>query len=234
LRQFGIDVVLDRPGVGANLQEHPTTSAVFEGTAGALPELTSGNPDMFTVRIRMDLAAAEPDLQMAGVTVPYHSPAVDGPAAGYSIAFGLLTPASRGSVRLAGPGIETRPLVDPNYLGDQRDVDRMLAGLRIARAIGNSPRLSKWRKTEFLPGPDLQDDASLIDYLRRSTMPYWHPVGTCRMGSDPDSVVDLELRVRGIQGLRIADASIMPTIVSANTNANVIAIAERAVALITQ
>jgi choline dehydrogenase len=234
LRQFGIDVVLDRSGIGANLQEHPTTSAVFEGSDDALPELTSGKPDMFTVRIRIDPAVAEPDLQMACVTVPYHSPAVDGPTAAYSIAFGLVTPASRGSVRLAGPDIMTRPLVDPNYLGDQRDVDRMLAGLRIARAIGNGSRLSKWRKSESLPGPSVEDEASLTEYLRRSTMPYWHPVGTCRMGGDPDSVVDPELRVRGIQGLRIADASVMPTIVSANTNATVLAIAERAVDLITR
>jgi choline dehydrogenase len=234
LREFGIDVVLDRASVGANLQEHPTSSVVFEGTEDALLELTSGNPDLFTVRVRMDPSVAEPDLQMAGVTVPYHSPAVEGPAEGYSIAFGLLTPASRGSVRLAGASIETRPLVDPNYLGDHRDVDRMLAGLRIARAIGNSGLLSKWRKTESLPGPGMRDDALLIDYLRRSTMPYWHPVGTCRMGSDPDSVVDPELRVRGIQGLRIADASVMPTIVSANTHATVLAIAERAASFITQ
>jgi choline dehydrogenase len=234
LTEFGIDVVANRSGVGANLQEHPTSSAVFEGTEDALPELTSGKPDMLGVRVRMDASADEPDLQLACVTVPYHSPSVSGPAAGYSVAFGLLTPASRGSVRLAGPSIDTRPLVDPNYLGDQRDMERMLAGLRIARAIGNSPRLRKWRKRESLPGTGMQDNETLIDYLRRSTMPYWHPVGTCRMGGDPDSVVDPELRVRGIRSLRVADASIMPTIVSANTNANVIAIAERAAALVTQ
>jgi choline dehydrogenase len=234
LREFGIDVVADRPGVGANLQEHPTSSTVFEAAGDALPELTSGKWDMFTVRVRTDPAVAEPDLQIACLTVPYHSPAFEGPAAGYTVGVGMLTPESRGSVRLAGPDVETRPLVDPNYLGDQRDVERMLAGLRIARTIGNSARLGKWRKTESLPGPGVQDEESLTGYLRRSTMPYWHPVGTCRMGSDPDSVVDPELRVRGIRGLRVADASIMPTIVSANTNANVIAIAERAAALITQ
>jgi choline dehydrogenase-like flavoprotein len=108
------------------------------------------------------------------------------------VLFGVVTPVSRGSVRLAGASIDTEPLVDPNYLGDQRDIDRMLDGLRIARAIGNSPRLSKWRKTESLPGVSEQGDASLIDYLHRSTTPYWHPVGTCRMGSDSDSVVDRE------------------------------------------
>jgi choline dehydrogenase len=232
LREFGIHVVADRPGVGANLQDHPLSTVVFEGTEQALPELTSGKTDLFTVRTRTDPSAAEPDLQFACITVAYHSPALQGPTGGYSITFSVVTPASRGTVRLAGPGIETRPVVDPNYLGDQRDVDRMLAGLRIARAIGSSPRLSKWRKTEALPGPGTQDDASLIQYLRRSTTPYWHPAGTCRMGSDPDSVVDPELRVRGVQGLRVADASVMPSIVSAYTHATVLAIAEHAAALI--
>ncbi|HEX6519500.1 MAG TPA: GMC family oxidoreductase N-terminal domain-containing protein, partial [Streptosporangiaceae bacterium] len=232
LREFGIDVVADRPGVGANLHDHPLSSVVFEGTEEALPELTSGKADSFTVRFRMAPSAAEPDMQFACITKAYHSPTLKGPTGGYAITFGVVTPVSRGSVRLAGPSIDTEPLVDPNYLGDQRDIDRMLDGLRIARAIGNSAWLSKWRKTESLPGASAQDDASLIDYLHRSTTPYWHPVGTCRMGSDSDSVTDPELRVRGIQGLRVADASIMPTIVSANTNATVIAIAEHAASII--
>jgi choline dehydrogenase-like flavoprotein len=232
LRQFGIDVAADRPGVGANLQDHPLSSVVFEGTEHARPELTSGKTDLFTVRLRTGPLAAEPDMQLACITAAYHSPALQGPKAGYTITFAVLTPESRGSVRLAGRGIETRPLIDPNYLGDQRDIDRMLAGLRTARAIGNSPRLNKWRNTEALPGPGLQDNASLTDYLHHSTTPYWHPAGTCRMGSDPDSVVDPELRVRGIQGLRVADASVMPTIVSAYTHATVLAIAERAASLI--
>jgi choline dehydrogenase len=217
-----------------NLHDHPLSSVVFEGTDEALPELTSGKADSFTVRFRTYPSVAEPDMQFACITTAYHSPAVKGPKGGYTITFDVVTPVSRGSVRLVGASIDTEAVVDPNYLGDQRDVDRMLDGLRIARTIGNSPRLSKWRKTESLPGASAQDDASLIDYLHRSTTPYWHPVGTCRMGSDSDSVVDPELRVRGIQGLRVADASIMPTIVSANTNATVIAIAERAASLIAQ
>jgi choline dehydrogenase len=232
LRAFGIDVIADRPGVGANLHEHPFSSVVFEGSEAAQPELTSGLADSFTVRFRLDPSVAEPDMQLTGITASYHSPALIGPKGGYTITFGVVTPESRGSIRLAGPSMDTRPLVDPNYLGDQRDVDRMIAGLRIARTIGDSFRMSKWRKTESLPGRGRQDDASLTEYLQRSTTPYWHPVGTCRMGSDPDSVVDLELRVRGVQGLRVADASVMPTIVSANTNATVLAVAERAAAII--
>jgi len=234
LREFGIEVVADLPGVGENLHDHPLSSVVFEGSQEALPELTSGKADSFTVRFRLDPSAAEPDMQLCCLTRAYHSPALQGPKGGYAITFGVVTPVSRGSVRLAGAGIDTEPVVDPNYLGDQRDVDRMLDGLRIARAIGNSPRLSKWRKAESLPGASEQDDASLTEYLHRSTTPYWHPVGTCRMGSDPGSVTDSELRVRGIQSLRVADASVMPTIISANTNATVLAIAERAASLIAQ
>jgi choline dehydrogenase len=234
LREFGIEVVADRPGVGANLHDHPLSSVVFEGSEEAFPELTSGRADSFTVRFRMDQSVAEPDMQFACITTAYHSRAVKGPAGGYAITFGLLTPVSRGSVRLAGATIDTRPVVDPNYLGEQPDLDRMLAGLRLARAIGDSPRLSKWRKAEALPGSGTQDDASLTEYLHRSITPYWHPVGTCRMGSDADSVVDPELRVHGIQGLRVADASVMPTIVSANTNATVLAVAERVASLIAQ
>jgi choline dehydrogenase-like flavoprotein len=126
----------------------------------------------------MDPSAPEPDLLLTAVTVAHHSPAVEA----------------------------TAPLVDPNYLGEQHDMDRMLAGLRIVRALGNSDVLGRWRTREAPPGPDAQDDASLVEYLRRSTMPWFHPVGTCRMGGDQDSVVDPQLRVRGVEGLRVADA----------------------------
>jgi choline dehydrogenase len=144
----------------------------------------------------------------------------------------LVKPSSRGSVRLAGPDITVPPLIDPNYLGTPADVDRLLAGLRMARDIGNRESLKKWNDGEIFPGPDCQDDDALIEYLRLSVIPHFHPVGTCRMGSDPESVVDPELRVRGVAGLRVADAAVMPSIVSANTNATVLAVAERAAALI--
>jgi choline dehydrogenase len=229
LREHGIDVVADRPAVGTNLHDHPLTSVVFEGTEDAVAELTSGRPDIFNARIRSDPSLTEPDLQLVGVNLANHSPAFDGPAAGYSIMVGLLQPVSRGSVRLAAADIGVMPLVDPRYLSDQQDVDRLLTGLRIARAVGASGLLSRWRQGESLPGA-IED----TDYLRRGTWPWWHPVGTCRMGSDPDSVVDPSLRVRGVAGLSVADASIMPTIVSAPLNATVIAVAERAADLITQ
>jgi choline dehydrogenase len=182
------------------------------------------------VRTTPDLAA--PDIQLLFVDVPYHPPSMAGPANGYTIAFVVLHPHSRGSVRLAGPDPATAPLIDPDFFDDDRDMVTMLAALGIAREIGSSPALDEWRDEEALPGPDVHDERELRDYLRHDTDPYWHPVGTCRIGTDAAAVVDPELRVRGIDGLRVADASVMPSIPGANINATVLAIAERAATLI--
>jgi choline dehydrogenase len=105
-------------------------------------------------------------------------------------------------------------------------------GLRAARELGNAPAFAHWRGAEAQPGTEVRDDAELRAYLRRSLHSYFHYAGTCRMGTDDDAVVDPELRVRGVEGLRVADASVMPTPVSANTNATVYAIAERAAELV--
>jgi choline dehydrogenase len=164
--------------------------------------------------------------------VPLHPPFLPGPANGYTILFTTPHPHSRGSVRLAGPDPATAPLIDPNFLGDDRDMVGMLNALDMAREIGESPALAEWRDEEALPGHDLHDERELRDYLRRDTDPYHYPVGTCRIGTDAAAVVDPQLRVHGIDGLRVADASVMPSIPGANTNATVLAIAERAVTLI--
>jgi choline dehydrogenase-like flavoprotein len=124
------------------------------------------------------------------------------------------------------------PLIDPAYFADGRDLDRMLAGLREARRIGEATALDCWRAIEVSPGTTVQDDADLRRYIRSSAGTFFHPVGTCRMGVDKHSVVDPLLRVHGVDGLRVADASVMPSVVSANTNATVLAIAERAAAIL--
>jgi choline dehydrogenase len=111
-------------------------------------------------------------------------------------------------------------------------MNTMLTALRLTREIGAAPALAEWRKEEALPGPTVYTEAQERDYLRRSTGTYNHPVGTCRLGVDERAVTDLELRVRGIDRLRVADASVMPSIPGANTNATVLAIAERAAAMI--
>jgi choline dehydrogenase len=166
--------------------------------------------------------------------VPLRAATLPGPAAGegYTLATSLMLPRSRGTVRLASPEPGTPPLIDPNYYADPRDLHALTAGLRAAREIGRAPALDEWRGEEVLPGPGDNDDASLRAYLRRNLQTYSHPGGTCRIGTDTDAVVGTDLRVHGISGLRVADASVMPSAPSANTNATVYAIAERAADLI--
>jgi choline dehydrogenase-like flavoprotein len=155
-----------------------------------------------------------------------------GPASGYTIASALMQPFSRGTVRLASGNPDAVPVVDPRYLSDPRDVQVMVAGFKIAREIGRAKALAPWRAGEALPGPGVDTDEALRHYEDRTMESYFHPVGTCRMGTDMMSVVDPHLRVHGISGLRIADGSVMPSIVSGNTNATVYAIAERAATFI--
>jgi choline dehydrogenase len=170
----------------------------------------------------------EPDLQFVCIDVPFHPPSLEGPANGYTIGFAVMTPVSRGTVRLAGRDPTQAPRIDPNYLAEQEDVRRMLIGFQRAREIGAASALAEWRSRQVLPGLEVVDGAAARDYVARCTGTYFHLVGTCAIGQ----VVDPQLRVRGIGGLRVADASVMPSIVSANTNATTVMIGERAAALI--
>jgi choline dehydrogenase len=232
LRAIGIDVTADLPGVGANLFDHPMSGVVYR-SARPVPAGRNNHGEALGL-IRGDPDAVMPDLQIMFVDVPLRAAALPGPdiGEGYTLATSLMLPRSRGSVRLAGaePGIA--PLIDPNYYADPRDLHTFAAGLRAARDIGRAGALDHWRAEEALPGPQADDDASLRAYLRRNLISYSHPGGTCRIGTDQEAVVDTELRVRGISGLRVADASVMPCPPSANTNATVYAIAERAADLI--
>lgn len=231
LTDVGVEVVLDLPGVGANLHDHPMSTVVY--SAGA--ELSGDANNMVGQAIGLvetEHATDGPDLQIVLINLPYASPELAGPSSGFAIGFSAITPQSRGQVRLNSPDITVGPLIDPNYLGVQRDVDVMAAGLSIARQIGQAEALSGWRDTEMQPGPEVEDANSIRDYLKRSLVVYFHYSGTCRLGTDEMAVVGLDLRVHGIDGLRVADASIMPTSISANTNATVYAIAERAAELI--
>jgi choline dehydrogenase len=146
----------------------------------------------------------------------------------------LLRPHSRGSVTLRSADPADPPLVDPNYLGDGVDLQQLLGGMRVAREIAGAAPLRQALAGELLPGGRAQTDAELAAYIRRTLRTDWHPVGTCRMGrsNDPMSVVDPRLRVLGVQGLRVIDASVMPNIIGANTNAPTMALADRAMSLL--
>jgi choline dehydrogenase len=169
-------------------------------------------------------------------TIAYANTAADAvPAAdGIKLHVTLLRPHSVGSMSLRSSDPADPPLVDPNYLGDARDLRQLIEGLRIAREIASAAPLRQALKHELLPGAAVQDDAALADYIRATVRTDWHPVGTCRMGrsDDPMSVVGDTLQVLGAQGVRVIDASVMPNIVSANTNAPTMALADRGMSLL--
>lgn len=231
LHEVGVDVVVDLPGVGENLHDHPMSTVLYEATA-EMPHNPHNPMGQAVGLVETIHADAGPNLQILVIAAPMRASTLPGTENGYAVAFSAITPFSRGRVRLADASIAVAPLVDPNYLGDERDVAVMETGLEIAREIGESAAMSGWRAGEIQPGSTVQDRSSVHDYLGRSLLVYFHYAGTCRVGTDEMAVVDLELRVRGVDGLRVADASIMPSPVSANTNATVYAIAEKAADLI--
>jgi choline dehydrogenase len=233
LRAVGVEPVLELPGVGLNLHDHPLASVTYASSRPVPPILANASGEAMGF-VRTSVELDRPDVQFVFHSLPVPVPTLPTPGHGYSILFSAINPHSRGSVRLVGPDPETLPHVDPNYLADARDVATMRDGLRVARRIGEGDALAPWREAEVHPGPHVSDadDDALDEYLRRSLRCYFHYVGTCRMGGDEMAVVDPQLRVRGVAGLRVADASVMPSIVTANTAATVYGIAERAADLI--
>ncbi|MEU4097511.1 GMC family oxidoreductase N-terminal domain-containing protein [Streptomyces sp. NPDC026673] len=232
LRETGVEVLHDLPGVGGNLQDHVMAGLVYSA-ARPVPAARNNHGEALGL-LRSTPTADAPDLQIIFVDVPSHAPTLAGPREGYTIRVSLMRPHSRGTVRLASSSPGTAPVIDPGYYTDPRDLPAMIAGIRAAREIGRAKALDPWRGEEVLPGVDVRDDEAIGAYLRRGLASYFHPVGTCRLGTDEHAVVDEELRVRGIGGLRVADASVMPSIVSGNTNATVYAIAERAADFLSQ
>ena len=233
LRAHGIQADVDLPGVGGNLSDHPLGNVDYSA-AKPMPDgdAASSHCDALAA-LRTDPALPAPDVHILFVDLPVIPPGMQGPRNGFTIRFALLNPYSRGSVRLAPGDPGTAPLIDPGLLTDERDAAGMLAGLRLARAIGAAQAMAEWRKEEALPGAAASTAARQHDFLRRSVGTYYHAVGTCKMGTDTAAVTDRQLRVHGIDGLRVADASVMPSLPAANTNATVLAIAERAADLIT-
>jgi choline dehydrogenase len=231
LRDVGVGVTLDLPGVGANFHDHVMAPVVY-CAARPVPSSRSAHGEAIGL-IQTEYADGGPDAQLLFIdSTGIGLPGDDGSVVGYVIAAAVMLPFSRGSVRLSGPVAGAPPIVDPNYFGDERDLSTLVAALRVARQIGGASACDQWRAAEAAPGPAADDDDALRTFAKAAYQSYFHPVGTCAMGDTDMSVVDSELRVHGVSGLRVADGSIMPSIPSANTAATVYAIAERAAELI--
>ena len=255
LRERGIDVVADLPGVGQNLHDHFGVDIVYElkgpysldrygrphwmALAGLEYLLFKKGPVASNIVEGgafwyADPTAPAPDLQfhfLAGAGVEEGVPRIAS-GSGCTLNSYTLHPRARGSVRLRSADPGHPPAVDPNFLGDPYDLRISTEGVKISRDILSQSAMQRFVKREHFPGNDVRTDAHFEDYARRYGRSSYHPVGTCRMGADETAVVDPELRVRGIENLRICDSSIMPRLVSSNTNAPTIMIGEKAADLI--
>ena len=258
LRSHDIAVMADIPGVGANLSDHPMVPAMWYTPrsralweqAGARNlarwQLMHNGPLTTNVAESGGFSRSEeglpaPDIQWHALPTPYQNGGLTDPSIrALSLLVTLVAVGSRGRIRLRSADPRHKPLIDPAYLSHGSDIDPLVAGIQMAREFAAARPMSKICKSELAPGDGVRTDTDIRDYVRHSLTTIYHPVGTCAMGGDSKlaasrlaSVVDPELRVRGIDGLRVVDASVMPTVPRGNTNAPTIAIAEKAADLIT-
>ena len=254
LEGLGIPVVLDRAGVGANLQDHLDLYAICEVSGPhtydryARPHWSAWAALRYLLTRRgpaasslfetggfwyADPDARSPDVQFhLGLGSGIESGVAAMPEGGVTLNACYLRPRSRGTVRLGSADPSAPPLIDPNYLEDQRDRELSIEGLRLARSILAQEPLRRFIRAERLPGPEVRSDEELFAFICEHSKTSHHAAGTCRMGSDAEAVLDPRLRLRGVEGLRVADASVMPTVVSSNTNAVCIMIGEKAADMI--
>ena len=232
LRALGIDVVVDSAEVGANLHDHPLVGGVAYQAREAVP-VSAYNHGEGMLFARLGQGAGVPDTLVMCVTVPFVIPTVGAaPDNCYTLVPCVMQPESRGSVTLqsADPLVAAR--IDPATFAAGADLERMVDAIELCRELAAASPLRALSVREVYPGPAVRDRGALRDFARRGASPFYHPVGTMRMGADAGAPVGPDLRVRGMQGLWVADASVMPRIVPAMTNAATIAIAERAADLI--
>ncbi len=246
LAEYGLPVVRDLPGVGQNLQDHLIAGAVYSCTQplslahaekfGQLAKFLLQGKGMLTsnvaeaggfLKTRPDLAMPDIQFHFAPAYFVNHGfQKIEGD--GFSVGAILVHPRSRGRLCLKSPDPQAAPAIFANYASDPEDMDTLIKGVQIARKIAHSAALAPYRKEEVFPSrTPLDDDETIRNVIRQLAATLYHPVGTCKMGNDPLAVVDSKLRVHGLDGLRVIDASIMPLIPGGNTNAPTIMIAEK-------
>lgn len=258
LSAHGIATKIGLPAVGKNLQDHVSVILMYRrrqpgpffkkmradriGLDFAKTYLTgrgfSGDvPGGVVAFLKSGADRPLPDVQLLFTAAPlaawpYFKPFKQPFADGFATRIVATQPESRGLIKLASADPQAAPLIHQNFLASPRDWESLRAGVRVARTLAAQPSMQPFVAAEFLPGPQSQSDAQIDDHIRKTSITVHHPAGTCRMGADAASVVDPELRVRGVAGLRVVDASVMPDLVCGNINAAVIMIAEKAADLI--
>lgn len=259
LQKLGIPVVHDLPGVGENFLDHLQSRITFECTkpitlndimSSKLRTLTMGAKYIMTKRGFMATPGATAHATVRtrfeprpGVKIQvHHLSGADrysntkgfglDPFPGFAIGFFQLRPESRGYVHISSRDVAADPTINPNYLAAETDRDFMIEALRIARRVMSQSAIRPFVVKETRPGANIDDDAGLLDYIKTSGQTSWHPIGTCKMGVDDKAVVTPDLKVRGIENLRVVDSSIMPTMPSSNTNAGSIMIGEKGADLV--
>ena len=233
LHALDIPEIADLPGVGQNLQDHPLVGIGYQSTQ----ELPLISPTSNLVEAGLFLHSSKsneltPDLQFLFSPALWVGAAISADIPGFTFILGMLAPQSRGTVTLRSANPAEPPTIRANYLKHETDLQVLVEGIKIARQLAHSDAFDEIVGKEMAPGLEVVSDEAISAYIRQAANTFWHPVGTCKMGNDSLAVVDAQLRVRGIEGLRVVDASIMPTIPSGNTNAPTIMIGEKAADLI--
>src|SRR5258705_620665 len=237
LRSFGIDVVENLPGVGGNLQDHVLVSGVVFKYKGKMPDRPADSNAVEAEAFLSSDPSGETDIALVLHQLPVVTPEVASrfgtpPADAFTIAPALVQPTSKGSVRLASANFQDAAVIEGNYLGTDHDFAAVVRAIEAARELGNQHAFDSLRESELIPGPRASTD-EIRELARLASASFGHAVGTCKMGVDKLAVVDPALRVHGILGLRVADASVMPQIVTGpGTNASTHMIAGRAAQLI--
>jgi choline dehydrogenase len=252
LKSLGIPVIADLPGVGQNLQDHllagvmhqcerPITMASAE-TFGNIVNYMLFRKGPFCSNlaeaggfIKSKPGLASPDLEIVFAPTYFMNHGFANPEGhGYAIGMVLEHPESKGHIALRSNDPFQAPLIHPNYLASESDVSVLVEGIKIARRIAQAKALETFRGAEVWPGDAARDDEAISEFIRNTSETLYHPVGTCKMGSDSMAVVDARLRAYGLEGLRIVDASVIPSHISGHTNAPTIMIAEKAADMIKQ
>lgn len=250
LRALDLPVVADLPGVGENLQDHLLAGVacacnrpITMASAETLPNLAryllfrrgplTSNVAEGVAFLHSREGLPAPDLELLFAPSHFLNHGFDNPPGhGFSVGSVLLRPKSRGRITLRSPDPLEAPRIEPRSFSEPEDLATLVAGVRWARRVSETEPLAAYRERELLPGPDATSDEALAAFVLERYQTLYHPVGTCRMGVDPLAVVDPALRVRGVEGLRVVDASVMPFVIGGHTHAPTVMIAERAADLV--